>query len=288
MNLGIYYAFWEKNWEADYLLYIDKVKKLGFDTLEIAAGCLVEMSDSNLIKIANHALRAGINLTFCIGLPSQYDISSEDETTRKNGVEFVRKILRAIHIMRGNMLGGIIYGSWPSTIESCSAKAVRREKSILSVKSLATVAADYGITYCLEIVNRFEQFLLNTAQEGLDYIQEVCRDNVKLLLDTFHMNIEEDDMIHTIVRCEGKIGHFHVGERNRKPPGLGNMPWKEIFSALKKIHYDGAVVMEPFMKPGGEVGRDIHVYRDLSFGASPEAMDLMAKNSVNYLRNFIV
>ena len=57
--------------------------------------------------------------------------------------------------------------------------------------------------------------------------------------------------------------HYHVGEANRGPPGQGRMPWPEVFGALSQINYQGAIVMEPFLRPGGEVGRDISVFRDL-------------------------
>jgi len=77
------------------------------------------------------------------------------------------------------------------------------------------------------------------------------------------MNIEEDSLRGSLVETGTWLGHFHLGETNRRPPGRGRMPWSEIFGALHEINYQGAVVMEPFLVPGGEVGRDISVYRDL-------------------------
>jgi D-psicose/D-tagatose/L-ribulose 3-epimerase len=77
------------------------------------------------------------------------------------------------------------------------------------------------------------------------------------------MNIEEDSIGDAIVEAGDWLGHFHLGECNRRPPGRGRLPWPEIFGALRKINYQGAVVMEPFLVPGGDVGRDIAVYRYL-------------------------
>lgn len=283
-KIGIYFAFWERNWNADYVKYIYKVKKLGFDVLEVEVGALCNMTDDEKRRISGIAKDNGIDLTYCIGLPGEYDIASMDPEVRKNGIDYVRRLLEAIYVMGGDMLGGIIYSSWPKTNETYDSKKYLWENSVRSVKEVAKTAGDYGITYNLEIVNRFEQLLLNTVDEGLEFLKQVESPNVKLLLDTFHMNIEEDSFRDAICRADKAIGHLHIGECNRKTPGNGHMPWDEIFGALKEIGYEGRIVMEPFIKPGGEVGRDIRVYRDLSNGGSEEEMDIKAQEAVGFVR----
>ena len=83
-------------------------------------------------------------------------------------------------------------------------------------------------------------------------------------------------------RPEAWLGHFHLGEPNRRPPGRGRMPWPEIFGALREINYQGALVMEPFLVPGGEVGRDIAVYRYL---LGSDDLDGEAARSVQFVRS---
>lgn len=98
------------------------------------------------------------------------------------------------------------------------------------------------------------------------------------------MNIEEDSFEQAIKLVGDKLGHFHVGEPNRRPPSTnGRMPWDEITLALKAIQYEGAIVMEPFIKMGGEVGRDIKVWRDISKGASQEEMEGLAADAIHML-----
>jgi D-psicose/D-tagatose/L-ribulose 3-epimerase len=285
-KVGIYFAYWERNWIADYCEYIRKVKELGFDVLEIAAGSLIDLSPNQLKAIAECALETGIDLTYCIGLPKEYDVASQDERIRQNGIQFIGKLLDIIHIMGGDTIGGIIYSCWPLTSATYDFKMAAREKSILSVKEISKKAEDYGINYCLEIVNRFEQCLLNTAREGVSFVEEVGCPKVKLLLDTFHMNIEEDTFRDAILTAGDKIGHFHIGECNRKVPGKGHMNWNEIMTALNEINYQGKIVMEPFLKPGGEVGRDIKIYRDLSDGAGETEMDAMAVDALKFIRSY--
>ncbi len=284
-KVGIYYAFWEREWAADFLPYVEKVKKLGFDALEIAAGALPDMSSAQRLNLAAAAKDAGIKLTYCIGLPEKYDVSSLDEGVRQEGEKYVSTLLDCIKEMGGDTLGGIIYSCWPMSVRpDYDLKCKMREQSKKSLKELLKKAEAYDINYCLEIVNRFEQCILNTAEEGVAFAKELESPKAKLLLDTFHMNIEEDTFTDAIHTAGDYLGHFHIGENNRKTPGTGKLPWNEIFTALRDIDYKGAIVMEPFIKMGGQVGSDILVLRDISRGADENKMDLLAENSAAFVK----
>ena len=143
-------------------------------------------------------------------------------------------------------------------------------------------AEDTNVTFNMEVVNRFEQFLLNTAEEAVEYVKAVNSPNAKILLDTYHMNIEEDHIGTAIETAGGYLGHVHLGENNRRPPGYGHIAWDELVGALKKINYTGALVMEPFLMPGGQVGNDIRVWRDMSVNVD---LDLEAKKALQFMRN---
>jgi D-psicose/D-tagatose/L-ribulose 3-epimerase len=287
-KVGIYFAYWTKSWAADFSYYIQKVSKLGFDILEICPAGMLDMSKVELDNIKKTANDEGIELTYCIGFPKGYDLSSESLPVRQNGIEYAKRILKIIHFMDGKIFGGINYACWPGDLnEGIVDKRPYLERSIESIKEVIKIAEDYDITYCLEVVNRFEQFLINTAEEGVAFVDAVGSPNLKLLLDAFHMNIEEDDIGQAIITAGNKLGHFHIGETNRKPPGKGRMPWDEIISALSNIDYKGAIVMEPFVKMGGEVGKDIKMWRDLSNMANEEQLDHDAKNALEFIRNKI-
>ena len=104
------------------------------------------------------------------------------------------------------------------------------------------------------------------------------------MLDTFHMNIEEDSIGGAIRTAGSLLGHLHTGECNRRVPGKGRTPWREIGEALRDIGYNGTVVMEPFIKMGGTVGSDIKVWRDLSEGANEAEMDKQAQDALVFQR----
>lgn len=263
-KLGIFMNFWEKNWDADHAKYIDKVAKIGFDILEFQAQPLLEMTDDHIRELRKRADAAGIRLTYSLGLDPHYDVSSLDESIRQGGVKYLQNIIRKIAVGGGDLLSGVSYAGWGTPDGILDTKEPYLEQSVKSMKEIIRVAEDCGVTYCVEAVNRFETCIINTAAEALDYVARVDSPNIGVLLDTYHMNIEEKSFADAI-RLVGadRLKSFHTGENNRTAPGRGHLPWDEIFGTLSEIGYKGPIVSEPFVMQGGEVGRDIHVFRDL-------------------------
>jgi D-psicose/D-tagatose/L-ribulose 3-epimerase len=283
-KVGIYYAYWTHDWDADFVPFVARVKRLGFDILEVNAGTVTEMSNRERDRLKAAAGRHGIELTYCVGLRHEFDLASPNPRIRKAGVSFLRRIAEMLKYMGHKQLGGIIYSSWPSRLPYGEDKGRYLERSIRGMSEAIKTAEDCDVYFNVEVVNRFEQFLLNTAAEGVEYVEAVGSRHCRVLLDTFHLNIEEDDIGAAIVSTGGHLGHFHIGETNRRTPGRGRMPWGEIFGALRRTGYAGAVTMEPFLMPGGEVGRDISVYRDLLRGAS---LDAEAERSARFVRSHL-
>ena len=283
MNFGIYYSYWEKEWGGDAVSYITKVKKLGFDTLEVATADFETKDDSYFKEMNAVASDNDILLTGGYGPARENNIGTADQAALEKALDFYKKMFSRMEIAGIRSLGGALYSYWPVTDLNFDKKA-DLERSILGMQKLADIAADYGITLNMEALNRFEGYLINTCEECVNYVDAVGKPNVKVMLDTFHMNIEEDSFYDAILLAGSRLGHFHVGEANRKPPRPGRMPWKEIGEALNRIGYNGAIVMEPFVVPGGGVGRDIRIWREVVSDVSEEALDADVRNSVAFLR----
>jgi D-psicose/D-tagatose/L-ribulose 3-epimerase len=261
--IGIHYGYWTQNWGTDPIQFVQLAKKCGFDILEINAPKATRMSAAQRDALKGAAAEAGLTLTYSIGMSADMDLASEDQATRQNGIDFLKEVFHAMKYLGGTVLAGVNYGSWPRKLMPGEDKQVLTDRSIQCVREVMKTAEDCGVFFCVEVLNRFEHFMMNTTEEGIEYAERVESPNCKLLLDTFHMNIEEDSIGEAIIAAGSWLGHFHLGEPNRRPPGRGRMPWEEIFGALAKIDYTGALVMEPFLVPGGEVGRDISVFRFL-------------------------
>ncbi len=288
MKFGTYYAYWTQEWKADYHYFIDKVKKIGFDILEVGAADIGAMTDDEIKAIRDHAGEAGISMTAGMGMPREYDLTSTDAACRERGMDRLRKAIVGMEKLGVNLIGGILYSYWPYDYTQPVDKPASWKLAVQGMRDIAGFAADHGVTLGMEVVNRFEHYMLNTAEEGIRFVKEVDRPNIRVMLDCFHMNIEEDWHGDAIRATGDLLCHFHIGDANRKVPGQGHMPWDEIGKGLRDIGYDKAVVMEPFVKPGGTVGREIKVWRDLSNGADEERLDREIAEALQFVKKKFV
>ena len=284
-KLGIFMNFWEKNWAADHAKYIKKAAHIGFDVLEFQAQPLLDMSIEHMKYLKKLADECNIELTYSLGLDPAYDVSNEDESIRLQGVDYLQRIVDRIGIMEGKLLSGVSYAGWGSPNYIVDDKKAIVERSKKSMRSIIKTAEDCGVTYCVEAVNRFETCVINTAQEALDYVEDIDSPNIGVLLDTYHMNIEEKSISEAIRLAGYKLASFHTGENNRSAPGRGHLDWDEIFSTLKEIRYQGRIVSEPFPTMGGEVGRDIKVWRNLLEDTTEAALDAEAKYLLKFTKS---
>ena len=289
MKYGIYYAYWEKQWGADYERYIDKVSALGFDILEISCAGLSELTEKDIDRLNEARKRTGIILTGGYGPKASENLSSADREITDNGFRFWKDTFPVMEKLGITSVGGGLYGYWPVDYTKPFSKEAELERSISNMRKLADMAAEYGITTMgMEVLNRHEGYLINTSRECVDYVKAVDRKNVKVMLDTYHMLLEENSFTEAIQTAGKYLGHLHAGENNRKVPGQGHMiDWNEIGSALKNTGYNGNIVMEPFVIQGGEVGRDIRVWRDLLEDTSETKLDQEARESLLFLKKYL-
>ena len=280
--IGIFYAYFVKNWDVDFIPFVDRVKKLGFDLLEVKPEILAAKPLAYRLKLKEKADKAGILLSYCMCLTEKIDVSSPNEKVRLRGVTYVKKVIKAIGEMGGGSISGPIhnYATLAQPRSSVNPKLSFRQ-SVKSMKEMAGFAQDYGVKLNIENLNRGEHFLVNTAAQAVEYVKAVNNPACNILLDTYHMNCEEDSMGDAI-RTAGKyLCHFHMGEANRKLPGMGRLPWKEMKKALDDINYNGPLVMEPFVMQGGEIGPALGLFREL---IEKPNLDKLAEQAVAFVK----
>lgn len=288
-KLGIFVNFWERQWGIDYRYYIDKVQKLGYDILEFQAQPLLDMTNEECRAIKKYADERGIKLSYSLGLNPKYDISNPDKEVRAGGVEYLSNIVRKIAVMEGELFSGVTYAGWgvPNYFIDEAEKEALYCRSVESMKEVMKVAEKEGVIVCCEAVNRFESPLINTAAEAIRYADMVDSKNIGIHLDTYHMNIEENNIGDGIRLVGKRLRHFHTGENNRNVPGRGHLDWDEIFKALKDIDYKYDIVSEPFLLMGNEVGYDIRVWRQILENPNEEKLDKEASFLLDFTKDMM-
>lgn len=290
-KIGVHYAVWGNEWNVNMCERVKLAAKAGFDVLEVTPQDYMNNLDEVKMKeLKKCADDNGIEMSYCIGFPKDFDMASENAEHRKRGIEHTKKLLKAVSIMDGKVLSGILYSYWPYDFPMpLPDKRKMWEIALESVKECVKCAEGYGIIFAIELVNRFEQYLLNSVDEGIEFVDDVGSESCGLLLDTFHMGIEEESTPDAIRKAGKRMKHMHIGKSNRDIPGpCDNVPWDGIAKALKDINYDGRIVMEPFIISGGPVGRDVSLWRDIATNKAESFITDRLRESIVFVKETIL
>jgi sugar phosphate isomerase/epimerase len=175
-----------------------------------------------------------------------------DASIRRAAIERIKSQIPFASRFKAVIIIGLIRGIVKPGVEPAQAM----DWMVEALDECCTAAHLYGIQLALEPINRYETTLINTTTQGLDLIGRVAVDNFGLLLDTFHMNIEEVDIEASIRACGKHILHFHVADSNRWYPGAGHLDFKSIMKTLHAIGYAGWVSGEFLPKPDPQIAAE--------------------------------
>lgn len=172
------------------------------------------------------------------------DISSEDMDAVTAGEAKLNKILEILSELESGYFAGVMYSALNKYMQPATKQG--RQNSIDVLRRVAERAQSLGIQLGLEVVNRYETNIMNTAREGLAYIKELDHPNVGIHLDTYHMNIEESDMFQPVLDSGDRLVYVHIGESHRGYLGSGSVDFDTFFKALDRIGYQGPITFESF------------------------------------------
>src|SRR5580658_499524 len=246
---------------ADTRRLFPRFKQWGFDSVEIAIEN-PDHIDPGYVKaqLERHGLVCG-SVTPCLG-PDK-DLRGTPRQQRA-GVERMKRIMDQMECLDCPSMIGVVY-STVGRAGPVPRKEYRQQwKTVVrNLKEVASYAADRGKQIALEPVNRFETDFINTCDQGLAMIEDVGAPALKLLLDTFHMNIEEKDLGAAVRKAGALLGHFHACGSDRGTPGKDQTDWPSIAAALKAIHYQGDVVIESFTSDVKVIARAAYIWRKI-------------------------
>ena len=240
--IGVHGLVWTGGWtEGEARSAISRAKECGYDLIEIL------LMDPGSIDVAmtrrlldEYEMQASASL----GLGRTTDVSSGDPVAVAAGRRLLATAVSVARDLDLVYLGGVLYGA----LDKYAAPVTPRgyASSVEAVAATCEVAADSGIPIGLELVNRYESNLLNTAEQAMGYLSDVGAPNLYVHLDTYHMNIEESGLRQAVLTCGDRLGYVHVGDSHRGYLGSGNVDFTTFFRALVETGFAGPVTFESF------------------------------------------
>ena len=243
MKLGIHAYAWCSEWNNEQLDLIDRAQRLGMDFIEIPL-LVLEKFDAKAVSERIKSL--GFNSCTSTVLLNDTDITSEDPIIREKGVEYLKNCVKATSDIGATNFSGVIYSKH---IRQLDGRPSEREYtwSADCLREVADYAKELGVIIGLEPVNRYETFLVNTCEQAVMLKDMIDRKNIKIHLDTYHMNIEEKSFYDATKLAGDDLIHYHLCENDRGIPGTGLVNWDDIFRALAEINYNGYAALESFV-----------------------------------------
>ncbi|MEY2410915.1 MAG: hypothetical protein QOF48_3585 [Verrucomicrobiota bacterium] len=259
MRIGINTFLFTSPFTTQSVRLFPMFKKWGFETVEIP---IEDPSHIDPVKVKAAADRTGLaigSVCACMGPGRDFRGTAAEQRT---AMTYCKAVVDQAAQMDCPRVIGPIY----SVVGKADAVEPQRQKEeflmvVRNLKTLAAYAAEKNVTLCIEPLNRFETDFLNTCDQGLKLLKAVGASNVKLHLDTFHMNIEEKNQAAAIQKAGRLLAHFHACGSDRGTPGKDHIAWKPIVQALKKIGYKGDVVIESFTTDVKVIARAAAIWR---------------------------
>lgn len=256
------------------------VAEMGFDWIEAP---LESIGDLDHKRGADIVRRHGLGVSACAAMGPDRDLIHPDEAIRKNGMAYLRQAIGATHALGGTNLVGPLYAAVGRTWQQTPAERARDlDVLVKNLGELARYAGDYGVILCVEPLNRFETSFINLAEQAIEVVDRVDHPNCQVMLDTFHMNIEEKSLGNAIRAAGKRLRHVHACENDRGAPGSGNVTWNEVAQALKDIKYDGPVVIESFTSKVKSIARAAAIWRSLA-----PTQDDLARDGLKFLKQLL-
>lgn len=275
MKYGVHAGLWQAHEADEIIKVLGCVADNGFDGIEVP---LHGLTDEKALALGKAIKEHGLEVTCTHGLSPDNDISSADKHIRQNALAHLGWAIQTASLIGSDLLCGPIFAPWK--VFEPKDKTARAQRSADALGELDHDLHECNVTLGLEALNRFETDLVNTAEEATHLAKTTGSDRIGILLDTFHLNIEEKNIKTAITNASEKLVHFHISDNDRGVPGSGHVPWNDVKDALDEINYDGWIVAEMFVTANGPISADLNIWRDIEPNATHAC-----KEALTFMKN---
>lgn len=256
-----------------------KIKAWGFDQIELP---IEEPGDWDPGRTAEVLRELELRVSVCCVMAPGRDLSVQDRLTVEATRDYLRACVDTAATVGSKVVAGPMYAptgkTWPM---DAGERATVVERVVEGLRPVADYAGERGVALAIEPLNRYETSLVNTTEQAMEIVERLDSPACGVLLDTFHMNIEEK--LPAAIRAVGpRLVHFHACGTDRGAPGSDHTNWEEIFAALIEIDYAGALVIESFTAENTTIATAASIWRPLA-----PTQDQLATDGLAFLREMI-
>ncbi len=278
LKYGVSTWLWQSPFTTQSISLFPKIKEMGFDVVEIP------VEDPELIdaKIVKEALLAHNLLpTVCGVFGPTKDLTHEEPAVHRTCLHYVEKCFELCNQWEVDFVAGPMYSAvGKARMVSTEQRKIEWERAVTNLRKACDMAAIHGLSIALEPLNRFESDMVNTAEDVMRLVNDINHSSAKVLLDGFHMTIEEKNIREAIRTVGSKLIHVQVSENHRGIPGTGLTPWNDMKQGLLDIGYQGAMVIESFTPEIKELAGAVCIWKNLA-----ENQDQFASEGIAFLKN---
>ncbi len=264
MKFGVNTFLWTSNFGSKDFGLLPEVKEHGFDGVEVT---LIHPEQFEAGAIRRRLADNGLEATVCSVLPAGLSLISGDAAVRERAIAHLSTCIQLTAEAGAKLIAGPLYspvGYLPGRRRTDE----EWKRAVAGYEQLGPVLDEYEVDLCIEPLNRFETYFLNTTEDAVALCGQVNHPRVGILWDTFHANIEEKDVAGSLRAARPFLKHVHTCENDRGTPGTGHVDWKGVFEAIAAIQYDGWQTIESFGFTSGDISAAAAIWRDLA--SSPE------------------
>lgn len=279
MNIkyGVSTWLWTSPFTTETIELFPKIKSMGFDAVEIPVE-YPEKIDAKKVKAA--LVQNGLDAIVCGAFGPSRDLTNDDVEVHKNCLNYIRECLDLCNEWDAKFLAGPMYSAvGKARMVSSEQRKVEWQRAVTNLYKVCLMAQARGLQIALEPLNRFESDMINTAEDVLRLVNDINHPAAKIMLDGFHMAIEEPNIEQAITQVRHKLIHMQVSENYRGTPGTGQTPWEAFKKGLINANYNGVVSIESFTPEIKELAGAVCIWKNLA-----PTQDGFAQDGINFLK----
>lgn len=256
-----------------------KIAAMGYDVVEIA------VEDPTLIDVdvvRDALVKYKLKANICGAFGPSRDLTHEDPAVHQHCFDYIAACLDICVAVGTDFFGGPMYSAvGKARMVPPEQRKKEWDLAVHNLRIVCNMAAQRGIKIALEPLNRFESDLVNTTEDVLRLVKDIQHPAARIMLDGFHMNIEERDVEQAIIAAGDKLIHLQVSENYRGTPGTGQTRWDAYRKGLEAINYKGTVTIESFTPANQELAGAVCFWHPMA-----ESQDGFATEGLRFLKDW--